>query len=174
MKWLIFLIFFLKSVRSLDYSSIQSQLITDLVTNEDVPVFLNIKLCWKKAEVIEFMKSSKFQMQFINFADRLNVSIDDSTNKIWFVVDMNCADGVDFVKNVWFPRTVSFHSSRDCWYSFQVDEKYFARPYRWMLLNPSMDDLVEIKNRPLLIDNNIIFALEDTATRTEYLLEQCE
>lgn len=72
------------------------QLINDIIYNEGVPVILNLKTCWTKVEKIMFISQSSVLTQFINSVNFTS----GKQNNNWFVLDLECADGMQFLREV--------------------------------------------------------------------------
>lgn len=71
-------------------------LINDIIYNEGTPAILNLKTCWTKVEKIIFISHSSVLTQFIN---SVNVT-SDKENSNWFVLDLECADSMQFLREV--------------------------------------------------------------------------
>lgn len=82
-------------------------------------------------------------------APSLNLPIDENINKQWFFIDMNCGE-----------RSINL--------LMNTDEKYFAHPFRWIIVDATHDS---IKNLTFLPDSNIILANWDDKSQ-RYSLEQ--
>lgn len=77
-----------------------SQLFNDFIENENTPIALSVKDCWKKNEKAVFMRTVLTSVQFMPNVSMLPVLRNDLSNKIYFIVDMNCSDSVDFLSQV--------------------------------------------------------------------------
>lgn len=120
-----------------------SQLTSDIIENERVPSILYAKACWPKVEEIAFVKSFSIPIQFDDSITPINLRIDENTNKQWFFIDMNCKQYSNFLSS--------------------VDEKYFAHPYRWIIVDAKNESIQHLN---LLPDSNIILA--DRKTNSEH------
>lgn len=112
-----------------------SQLTSDIIENERVPSILHAKACWPKTDEISFIKSFSIPTQFDDSITPINLRIDENTNKQWFFIDMNCKQYSNFLSS--------------------VDDKYFAHPYRWIIVDAKNESIQHLN---LLPGSNIILA----------------
>lgn len=81
-------------------SEIVSRFVKDLIENENTPIALTVKDCWNKYEKVSFSRTVSTSVQFISDARSLPVLRNNFSNKIWFIVDMNCTDSIVFLNQV--------------------------------------------------------------------------
>lgn len=125
-----------------------SRLVQDIIQNERVPSILWAKMCWSKIDDFKYAKSIPFYIQIVKSAAPINLPIDENTNKQWFFIDMNCKSSDHFLSN--------------------VNDKYFAHPYRWIIADATNDS---IQNLTFLPDSNIILVNKNIKS-DEYILKQ--
>lgn len=131
------------SVFSVQYShcygrgKLVGKLVHDIIRNERSPAVISAKICWPKSEQIAFVRELPFMIQFVQTSANLRQISADQINKIHFFADMNCSDGEAFLQS--------------------VEEKVFSHPYRWILLNETVDKLSSF---PFLPDSNVMVANE--------------
>lgn len=125
-----------------------SKLTNDIIENERVPSILYAKTCWSKADDIDFIKYSSIPIQIANSITPVNLPTDDDTNKQWFFIDMNCKKYSNFLSN--------------------VDGKYFAHPYRWILIDAKTESIQHLNFLP---GSNIILANQNPNSK-EFTLNQ--
>lgn len=92
LSFIILLQFFIISI----VARFEFQLINDIVRNENVPVILNLRTCWTKIEKHNFLSNSSVLIQFIKSA---NISSNEQNNN-WFVLDLECPGGMQFLQEV--------------------------------------------------------------------------
>ncbi|XP_031617482.1 glutamate receptor 3-like [Contarinia nasturtii] len=92
-------------------------------------------MCWPKMEAFNFIKRVSIQMQIVESKAPIRLPTDEYTNKQWFFIDMNCEHGDNYLSN--------------------VENKYFAHPYRWIIADATEK---VIKNLSFLPNSNIILA----------------
>lgn len=112
-----------------------SKLTNDIIENERVPSILYAKTCWSKTDDIAFVKYISIPIQIVNSITPIELPTDDNTNKQWFFIDMNCKQYSNFLSN--------------------VDEKYFAHPYRWIFIDAKNESIQHLNFLP---GSNIILA----------------
>lgn len=110
-----------------------SNLVRDLIRNENVPSILSAFICWPKLVQLNLLESLKVPIQLRSeFVVQSRIS-DDSTNKQWYFIDMRCNGSKHFLHT--------------------IETAYFAHPYRWIIFQSIGS---ELKNLTLLPDNNVI------------------
>lgn len=127
-----------------------SKLTNDIIENERVPSILYAKTCWLRADDIAFVKNISIPIQIVNSITPINLPTDDNTNKQWFFIDMNCKQYSNFLSN--------------------VDEKYFAHPYRWILIDAKNESLQYLNFLP---GSNIILANQNPNSEQFTLNQGC-
>lgn len=144
-----FTIFFtiLKSIRSERVVDL-SNLVRDVIANENVPSILWTKTCWTKIDEFNFAKNAPFFVQVVKLNTSIKLPIDENTNKQWFFIDMNCEYKANFLSI--------------------IDQKYFAHPYRWIIADATNDS---IQHLPFLPDSNVMLANKGKNSH-EYVLKQ--
>lgn len=151
---------------------ILSRFVNDLIHNENTPIVLTVKDCWNKYERVSFAKMVSTSIQFISNAKSLPILRNDFSNKIWFIVDMNCTDSVAFLNQVCknFGKCEIEHFSFLV-SLFQTNSLYFAHPFHWILLNIKENDHGFVDTLDAFTDSNIVLAIfnED---KQQYQLEQ--
>lgn len=125
-----------------------SNLVQDVIENEGVPSILWAKTCWPKAEEFKFIKKIPFQMKITNLNEPINLVYNDNTNKQWFFFDANCEKQLNILSD--------------------VDEKYFAHPYRWIIADAMNSSIQDLSFSP---GSNIILANRDIQLE-QYILKQ--
>lgn len=129
-------------------SNTLSKLVKDIIQNERVPSILLTKTCWPKMVEVNFVIGLSIPVQAIKSSAQLNLPVDENTNKQWIFVDMGCEQNSNFLLN--------------------VDEKYFAHPYRWILVDATHESIQKLT---ILPDSNIIIATQNVDSK-EYVLKQ--
>lgn len=81
-----------------------AKFVTDFIEHEKIPIVLTMKDCWTKYQRISYLKMIPTSVQFISDVNSLPSVKNDYSNKMWFMVDMNCSDSVDFLKQVLFMK----------------------------------------------------------------------
>lgn len=76
------------------------QFLDDLIRNEAKSTVLIIQTCWTRQEKAEFLKQSNEFVQFLNYASDTNLSASDISNKIWFLIKINCNGSADYLEKV--------------------------------------------------------------------------
>lgn len=122
-----------------------SNLVLDVIENEQIPSILWAITCWPKTDEFNFIKKCPYQIRIANSNEPIILHSNENTNKQWFFMDANCAKRL---KN--------------------VDEKYFAHPYRWIIADITN---VSIQELSFLPGSNIILANRDGNLK-EYNLKQ--
>lgn len=125
-----------------------SILIKEIIENEQISSVLLAITCWSKIDDMKLIKTIPIPIQISKFTNPINLPIDESTDKQWFFIDMNCDQSDSFLLN--------------------IENKYFAHPYRWILANASQDS---IQNLTFLPDSNVILANPDSSPK-RYTLKQ--
>lgn len=125
-----------------------SMLVKHIVDHERVRCVLSAKTCWAKNDELTFAKTVSIPIQMIKTAESIDLPVDENTNRQWFFVDMNCDRNSNFLSN--------------------VDEKYFAHPYRWIIVEATNNS---IRNLTLLPGSDIILANRDEHSG-KYILTQ--
>lgn len=74
--------------------------LNDLMRNEHSPVNLNVIDCWTRSERLEMMRFSGAPIKYMTKNGSFDVPVDDFTNKLWFVVDMQCESSHTFLDKV--------------------------------------------------------------------------
>lgn len=97
---------------------------------------------------VNFVIGLSIPVQAIKSSAQLNLPVDENTNKQWIFVDMGCEQNSNFLLN--------------------VDEKYFAHPYRWILVDATHESIQKLT---ILPDSNIIIATQNVDSK-EYVLKQ--
>lgn len=131
-----------------DRAETLSKLVKDVIENERVPSCLWAKTCWSKYDDFKFLKSMSIPVQVLKLTASINLPVDEHTNKQWIFVDMSCEWNLDFLPN--------------------VDEKYLAHPYRWIIVDATHES---IQNLTILPNSNIIVATQNVNSM-EYVLKQ--
>lgn len=119
------------------------KLVPDIVGEE--PTNLWGKICWSKKDEIDFVMSVSYPIQVVN-NDSIHLPDDGNTNTQWFLIDMLCESSSNFLS--------------------KVDEKYFAHPYRWLIIDANVEI---IQNLQLLPDSNVIIS---NLKQNQYILKQ--
>lgn len=127
-------------------AEVLSKLIKDIIDNEQIASTLSVKSCWSKFDEFNFVKNIPVPIQNINSFATFNLSTDKYANTQWFFIDMNCKECSNDLSN--------------------VDEQYFAHPYRWILADASQNS---IQNLTILPDSNIILAMQNQNPGGYYL-----
>lgn len=126
-----------------------SKVVQNIVKNEGIPSVLWIKSCWSKIDEINFVKNTAIPVQIATSTTSIDLSFDDEVVEAqWFFVDISCERNSDFLSN--------------------VQNRYFAHPYRWIIAGA---DSYSIQNLTLLPDSNVIIAHQNTGIK-EYDLKQ--
>lgn len=125
-----------------------SKLTADIIENERVAAILYARTCWSKTDSSAFVQSMSIPIQIVDSNAPIDLPYDDNTNKQWFFVDMNCMEYPTFLKS--------------------VDEKYFAHPYRWILIDAANDTIEHLNFLP---NSNIILANFDRISE-QFILKQ--
>lgn len=110
-----------------------TNLVQDLITNENVPSVLLVYSCWSRLDNFHLVKESQISIQLnsqLKIAPRV---FDDNTNKLWHFIDMRCNDSHAFLN--------------------KIDGAYFGHPYRWILFEPVADKLDSLA---FLTDSNVL------------------
>lgn len=150
-----------------------ANLVKDVIENERMASILWMKNCWSKPDDLKFVKSISVPVQIVKASTmtiNLPADANNFANKQWFIVDMDCQNSSNFLSN--------------------VDEKYFAHPYRWILLSSTADSIKNLTFLPgkytskqyytfsfretkfyHFSDSNIILANQDRESR-KYALKQ--
>lgn len=141
---------FLQAIIEHDRPKVLTKLVKELIENEKVPSTLWIEDCWTKNDELNLIKTISIPIQFArSMAPSFDLPIDENINKQWFFIDMNCGE-----------RSINL--------LINIDEKYFAHPFRWIIVDASLDS---IKNLTFLPDSNIILANWDEKSQI-YNLKQ--
>lgn len=120
-----------------DRPKVLTKLVKELIENEKVHSTLWAETCWTKLDDFNFIKSFSIPIQIARYtAPTIDLPTDEHINKQWFFIDMNCGE-----------RSINLLSN--------IDEKYFAHPFRWIIVDASLDS---IKNLTFLPDSNVILA----------------
>lgn len=125
-----------------------STLVKDLIKNEEVSSMLWVKTCWPKTDDFKLTQIISIPIQIVKSHNLVNISVTDNTNKQWFLVDMSCGNSSHFLSN--------------------IDEHYFAHPFRWIIVDATNDS---IRNLLFLPDSNVILANQEE-TSGKYILKQ--
>lgn len=126
-----------------------SKVVQNIIKNEEIPSVLWIKTCWSKIDEINFVKKTAIPVQIATSTTSIDLSFEDEVVKAqWFFVDISCERNSDFLSN--------------------VQDRYFAHPYRWIIAGA---DSYSIQNLTLLPDSNVIIAHQNTELK-EYDLKQ--
>lgn len=97
-----FLLFFILPVAIFATNSgITSKLVKDLIENEKVPIAITVKDCWSSGEKLMFATHVGVSIRFVRNVTLEKEPKNDFTNKLWFVIDMNCCDSIDFLRKVY-------------------------------------------------------------------------
>lgn len=124
------------------------KLISDIIRNENVPSHLSAFTCWSNIQRFQFVKNFDHPVQ-ISSQFEINPRVsDDFTNKLWYFIDMRCERSVQFLH--------------------QIEEDYFAHPYRWILYEPESKSS---NNLTFLIDSNVIL-INSNAKQNHLVLKQ--
>lgn len=115
-----------------------SQLVKDVIENERMPSCLSAKTCWSRYEDFKFFKSISIPVQVLEPTASFNLPVNENTNKQWFFIDMKCERNSEILSN--------------------VDNKYFAHPYRWIIADATHRTM---QNLTLLPDSNVMIADQD-------------
>lgn len=132
---------------------IVSNLIRDVLDNDDKHSSIWMKNCWPKIETLKFLKSTNRSYMLLQNPIESDVAWDEYQRRyhnVWFVVDVNCVESIQFLIN--------------------MNKMYFRHPFRWILIDGNNDLLEHLH---LLPDNNVIMA-EFDMVRHRYLLIQGE
>lgn len=133
-----------------DRPKILTKLLNELIENEKVSSTLWAKTCWTKFDEFNFVKSFSIPIQIArSTAVSIELPIDENINKQWFFIDMKCSE-----------RSINLLSN--------TDGKYFAHPFRWIIVDAMLDS---IQNLTFLPDSNIILANRDEKSE-KYNLKQ--
>jgi hypothetical protein len=71
-----------------------------LIQNEKIPTVLNIRSCYSQRENIRLSQLIDVPIQLNNHLETVNLTVGDSTNKIWFIIKMDCSRSLDFLQKV--------------------------------------------------------------------------
>lgn len=77
-----------------------AKFLNDLIKNEKRPSVLNIRSCWIQSENIRLAQLVNVPIQFYNEMEVVNLNASDVTNKMWFVIKMDCSQSLEFLKKV--------------------------------------------------------------------------
>lgn len=113
-----------------------AKIIGNITESDENPSTLIAFNCWPKAHKIDFAASIKLPTHMLSI-DHRNISrhFKRHANSVRVFVDMRCAGSAEFLR--------------------KVDESYFGRPFRWILLGPDNDQLAEFAFLP---DSEVIAA----------------
>lgn len=125
-----------------------SKLVKDIIQNERVPSTLLILTCWSKKDELNFVRDLSIPVQMMKSTPPLNLPVDENTNKQWFFIDMKCERNSEFLSN--------------------VDNKYFAHPFRWIIADVTHETIQDLT---ILPNSNIIIATQKIDSM-EYVLKQ--
>lgn len=126
-----------------------TKLVKNLIENEQVPSILWANICWNKMDKIYLEKNILVPVLYAEqFGTSIDFPYDDHTNKQWFFIDMACKENSYFLSN--------------------IDEKYFAHPYRWIIADATRDS---IGNLTILPGSNIILVNQEEHSN-QYVLKQ--
>lgn len=106
MKWSIILVILLRVFKfQSTASSVQIKLITnlvkDIIENENVPTVLTVKGCWNAMDKALFSIHVGTSVEYVTNATELATGPkNDFVNKLWYLADLNCTDGLEFLEQV--------------------------------------------------------------------------
>lgn len=127
-----------------------AQMISVIIQNEKVPSVLSAITCWSTAQNFEFVKRSNISTQ-VNSQFKLSPRVsNDLTNKLWYFIDMRCDKSEKFLHD--------------------IEEEYFAHPYRWILFEPNIERL---NNLTFLTDSNVLL-IQSNGKKGQFDLNQSE
>lgn len=127
-----------------------SKIVSDIVRNENVISHLSALTCWQNIQNFEFVKSFNHPVQITSQFKVSSRLSDDLTNKLWYFIDMRCERSISFL--------------------YQIEEEYFAHPYRWILYEAEFESLA---NLTFLTDSNVIL-INSNAKQSQFDIKQSE
>lgn len=130
----------------LNASSSQTRLVNELILNEDHPRLLNVYLCANRETNFKFLQYISVPTVFHSFAHPVNLSRLDELHQTWFVISMNCNGSLEFLRH--------------------TPPKYFAWPFKWILLNASMEDRDALIELNIMMDSNLIVVSNAASNHT--------
>lgn len=135
--------------------------LNDFIENEQKPSILMIKTCWSQQKMLKFLRFSKSPVVFVSEANDIQYSTNDTTNKIWFIINMKCSENLKFIQQVRMWKTDN--SSQVCrtytfCFNFQTNTIYFGDPYNWILFSVPNDDATQFLALQIWLNSNVFLA----------------
>lgn len=125
-----------------------TQLVHDVVVNEEVPSVLGAVTCWSKKDDFYFANELPIPIQIMKNAAQIQQPQSEVMNKYWFFIDMKCTN---------FKTLLN-----------ELNPTYFAHPFRWIIVDVNFGTIASLPIRP---DSNVIVA-NSHGTRNEYAISQ--
>lgn len=91
---------YLGTVRATTEIILTRQFLDDLLENEQKSNVLNFRSCWSRQDNAKFIQLSNEPIQIFSDLKTLNLTVHDVSNKIWFVINMNCNGSFEFLDKV--------------------------------------------------------------------------
>lgn len=127
-----------------------TKLVQDIIKNERVPSVLFANVCWNKNDQQILLRNFGSAVWINANFNSFDLRLKESTNKVWFLVDMHCVGADRFLRN--------------------LDPKNFAHPYRWIIAETAEQTIVDL-DLDLLPDSNVILVNLDDS-QNNYALKQ--
>lgn len=129
-----FVIISINCIASSEFISTIAKILHDVVKSDENPTILLTLMCWTIKQHAVFSKLIGIPTEMLTKRKNItNQLTNQDVNIFRVLVDMRCVGNEQFL--------------------WQIDEIYFGRPYRWILLQPNPRDLM---NLTILPDSDVL------------------